>query len=215
MSEITHKDLATPVLTKLVNQLTDRTGLHKSIATQAANVTRDYLIGIAGKRHKTADRLGANPTGHLERAAQSVSSEANAEEAIIGVTSPGMSRALEDLTIKPKNRKYLTIPATAEAYGRRAGSFNDLRLAVFGKTLALVKAEQSSLADRKRSGFSVDKNNLRAPMKDAGKGVVYYWLVKSVFQKQDRTLLPSDDLYKAAAEEGAVSYLEMLIEAGE
>lgn len=211
-AEITN-DEATPVLTRLVNQLTDRTGLHQSIANAAENLTRDYLRGIAPSRHRTAERLGAQPTGHLERAAESVSSEHNAEEAVIGITSPGISRALADLTITPKNSKYLTIPATAEAYGRRARSFNDLRLAVFGRdTLALVKAEQSSLADRSRSGFDYEN---RAPMATAGRAPVYYWLVKSVELRQDRTLLPSDELYKAAAEEGAVRYLEMLIEAAE
>lgn len=204
------KDAATPMLAAVLEGLEDRTRLHRSIAPYAENTTRDYLIALAPKRHKTADRLGARPTGHLERAAESVTSSSDATQATVSVTSPGISRAFGILKIVPKNgSKYLTIPATAESYGRRARSFNDLRLAVFGggRYLALVKAEQSNVATRQRSGFDTE----RAGSTDKKKGKVYYWLKKSVTLPQDRTLLPSDALLAASAEEGAVSYLEMII----
>lgn len=206
------KDAASPGLAELVGLLTDKSGIHESIASQAENLTRDYLAAQVPLRHKTANRLGATPTGHLERAAQSVTSRADADGAIVGVTSPGISRAFKALEITPKNSKYLTIPATAEAYGRRARSFNDLRVQFFGKDkLALVKAEQSSLADRKQSGFKYEAASAGLGWKKHR--TVYYWLKKSVKQPQDRTLLPSDALYLAAAEEGAINYFSMLADA--
>lgn len=110
------------------------------------------------------------------------------DAAIVTVTSPGISRAFGDITIKPKSGKYLTIPATAEAYNRRARTFNDLRLAFFGRgRMALVKDDPQG-----------------------GRSEVYYWLKKSVTQKQDRTLLPPDDDFAAAAVQGIKAYLRLL-----
>lgn len=195
------------LLTRLSNALSDRTELHKSIASTSEILTVQHLTVLAGTRHATADRLGATPTGHLSQAAQSVVSSGTDEAATISVTSPGIQRAFGDVIIRPKSGKYLTIPATAEAYGRRARSFNDLRIAFFGGKLALVKAEQSSLADRSRSGFDYEN---RAPMQTAGRAPIYYWLKKMVTQKQDRSLLPSDQDYAAAALQGIKNFVRML-----
>lgn len=198
------------LLSRLRSDLTDRTVLHKSIGGFAELLTRDHLTTLAGTRHKTAQRLGAQPSGHLARAAESVASTATNDAATVSITSPGIRRAFGDITITPgAGKKYLTIPATAEAYNRRAGTFNDLRLAFFENgLLALVKAEQSSLSDRKRSGFETDKAQAGLGWKK--RGTVYYWLRKSVSQKQDRTLLPPDDDYTAAAVAGIKDYLRML-----
>lgn len=197
------------MLAKIDAGLIAREELHQDIATREESVVREYLQSLAQTRHKTADRLGAMPTGHLERAAESVSSDSDASGATVTVTSPGITRAFRDITITPgAGKKYLTIPATAEAYGKRAGAFSDLRLQFFGKGLmGLVKAEQSAIATRARSGFDTQRNSRRAPLLDAGRGDVYYWLKKSVKQKQDRTLLPSDATLQAAAEEGTLDWL--------
>jgi hypothetical protein len=40
---------------------------------------------------------------------------------------------------------------------------------------------------------------------------VYYWLKKSVTQKQDRTLLPSDAMLQSAAEEGTRDWLKAFV----
>jgi hypothetical protein len=185
---------AQKMLAKLDAKLINRAELHHDIAARAENTVRDWLISLAGTRHATANRLGATPSGHLERAAESVHSESDATAATVNVTSPGITRAFKDITITPGNgKKYLTIPATAEAYNKRAGTFNDLRLAFFkGGLLALVR-----------------------PNKDAPKGErppVYYWLKKSVTQKQDRTLLPSDKLLQSAAEEGTRDWLKSFLQ---
>lgn len=192
----------TRLLSRLRTQLTDKTELHKSIGTYAEILTRQHLTTLAGTRHATANRLGATPSGHLARAAESVTSKGTDDAAIISITSPGIGRAFEDKVIKPgPGKKYLPIPNVAEAYNRRPRTFNDLRLAFFGRgkdgerLLALVKAEQSSLSDRKESG---------------GRSEVYYWLKKSVTQKQDRTLLPPDDDYAAAAVQGIKAYVRLL-----
>ncbi|MFZ2279307.1 MAG: hypothetical protein WAW39_16055 [Prosthecobacter sp.] len=199
------------MLEQLEEGMINRADLHQDIATREENLVRDYLISLAQTRHATADDLGATPTGHLERAAESVTSRSDADAATVSITSPGMRRAFEDITIVPVNAKWLTIAATAEAYGKRAGAFNDLRLAFFkGGRLALVKADQSRLSDRKSSGYGIEGKAAKA---DATKQrpPVYYWLVKSVTQKQDRTLLPSDALLQTAAEEGVRDWLKSFL----
>lgn len=195
------------LMERLRSHLADRTELHKSVGSHAEILTAQHLSVLAGTRHATADRLGASPSGHLARAAESVTSEGTDAAALVSVTSPGIRRAFGDVTIKPKSGKYLTIPATAEAYNRRARSFNDLRIAIFGGKLALVQAEQSSLADRSRSGFSYEN---RAPMQSAGRAPIYYWLKDKVTQKQDRSLLPSDAEYSTAAVMGIKAYIRLL-----
>lgn len=194
--DVSGDDSVIKMMARLRTQLTDKTELHKSIGSYAEIPTRQHLTTLAGTRHATANRLGATPSDHLARAAKSVTSRGTDDAAFVSITSPGISRAFGDVTITAKSGKWLTIPAIAEAYNRRARTFNDLRVAFFGKgRMALVKAEQSSLADRKESG---------------GRSEVYYWLKKSVTQKQDRTLLPPDDDYASAAVQGIKAYLRML-----
>ena len=195
--DVSGDDQVIKMLARLRTKLTDKTALHKSIGTWAESATRDHLIQEAQARHKTANRLGARPSGHLEPHGDVVNSKlSNADAAIVSINIPGIRRAFGDLTITAKSGKWLTIPANAEAYNRRARTFNDLRVAFFGKgRMALVKAEQSSLSDRKESG---------------GRSEVYYWLKKSVTQKQDRALLPPDDDFATAAVQGIKAYIRML-----
>lgn len=210
--ELTIGGNAQRMLQQLREEVINREEIHQDIATREENLVRDYLSSLAQTRHATADALGATPTGHLERAAESVTSRSDADGATVSITSPGISRAFDDITITPgAGKKYLTIPATAEAYGKRAGAFNDLRLAFFKNgLLALVKTDQSRLSDRKSSGYGIESKAAKA---DSAKQrpPVYFWLKKSVFQKQDRTLLPSDALLQTAAEEGVRDWLKSFL----
>ncbi len=191
---LTATDEATPILRSLIAGLEDPTGLHAEIAAEAEALTRDYIRSIAPSRHKTAESLGAKPTGYLERAAEGVTSRGESDAAVValGGDVAGFARAFGDVTITPKKSKYLTIPAKAAAYGKRAGEIDDLDLIVFKNSAA----DSFAMAlGRRLEGGTVD---------------VYYWLRRKVFQEQDRSLLPSDDQYLAAAEMGAVAFLDSL-----
>jgi hypothetical protein len=176
-------------LVRLLGGLADRTRLNRFVANRGRDLTLEYLRRISATRHKTAQGLGATPTGHLNPE-RKVTGEGKAEAAEIAIRIPGIGRAFEDKTITPVRSKYLTLPAAAESYGKRAREFNDLRLAVFkgGALLALVRRE-------------------------AGETRVLYWLKTSVLQRQDRTLLPSDAAYMGAAEEGTKDFIRALIAA--
>lgn len=90
-------------------------------------------------------------------------------EAQTYVDVPGITRAYHDLTIKPKLRKWLTIPMHRAAYGKKATDINDLFVV------------------RKKDG------NAFLAKKD-GSGLAFmYVLAKKAFQKRNSGLMPHDD----------------------
>ena len=54
-------------------------------------------------RHRTASRLDAPPTGHLEKGAARVTSHATSDRATVRVPIAGIARAFRDLEIEPVN----------------------------------------------------------------------------------------------------------------
>jgi hypothetical protein len=182
-------DAVIPRLGQFVEQLRDRTGLHEAIGRRALHVTRDWLIEIAQTRHNSAQRLGAEPSGFWGRAAEQVHSEADQEAATVTVSGPGIGRAAHDVDIEPgEGKKFLTIPLCAEAYNQRA--YRVPGLFVFKGTMGGL--------------FLAAKN-------PDGSLNIWYALVASVHQQQDRSLLPSDTDYTLAAMEGAHDYVSYLL----
>lgn len=167
-------------LQRLRRGLEDRKQLHAAVAVSWRRNTAKYLRGL--NRHKTAQRLGAQPTNHYERASDSIEGFQDDQRAGIRMPrSTGLGRAFGDLHIRPgSGKKFLTIPAHRRTYGRRVGDFDAGFFAyrLHGRRhAALVFAKQG----------------------DPDFGAVAYWLRTSVTIKQDRTLLPSDDAFQGWA----------------
>lgn len=186
-------DTVRPALTALANGLGDRSGLHEAIGRECLALTRDHLLHIAQTRHATAERLGAAPSGHWGQAAEKTTMRSDADAATITINQPGIRRAAQDVTIVPTGgKKWLTIPLVAEAYNQRA-----YRL----QGLFFVKPKDGDHA-------------LLGRREGSGKAAAVTWLYllkQSVFQKQDRTLLPPDEAYGQAALVGAASYVDYLL----
>lgn len=185
-------DTVTPALKFLVEDLTDLTPLNKRIADAAEVVTREHILfRAAPTRHKTADRLGAQPTGYLTRRGNAIESASDAEGATItlGGAPEIFARVEGPVTITPVSSKYLTIPASPQAYGRRAREMQGLKPIRLGRSLALVEESDSG------SPIKGDKSGRRI--------VVHYWLKESVTLPQDRGLLPTEEQYIVAAEGAA------------
>lgn len=145
-------DTATPFLVRLHDSITgDKTVLHDYVSRRSAEAARRHVRTIAPARHWTADRLGAQRTGFLERAAGAIEPDADAQAAYLVIPrSFGLQRAFGPIVIVPtRGGTYLTIPATAEAYGRRAGEFANLVFKFLGRSRALV----SFAGVRRRSGL--------------------------------------------------------------
>lgn len=144
--------------------------LYSAAANAVAILVRGYLRHLGSWKHMSAERLGAQPTGILGRAAARTTSNATNERGEVVIPTPAVRRAFHDVEIRPKNWDFLTIPASREAYGKRAGVLASLGWQLFrpGKAKILM----GKLGD------------------DAPK--VLYYLKESVHQRQDRSLLPSD-----------------------
>lgn len=191
---------SSPALQRLYSGLKRRRGLHKLMGGRVQNCARDHLIRIAGQRHKQANKLGAQPSGFLGQAAEKVARpsavKASEDAAALQLSHPGMRRAFEDVVIEPnKPGGALTIPMHARAYNRRAYRIKGLFVMQTAKGAFLVK---NAFESRGRGQIK------------RGRLVFYYRLVKSVRQKQDRTLLPSDEEIKLAALRGADDYVALL-----
>lgn len=94
-----------------------RAALMAEVAVELEETLRDHLRRYAVTHHVTAYRLGVRPTGNLEDAR--FSHVSNADRASVEIHAMGIRRALGPVEIRPKNRRALTIPLAAIAYGRR------------------------------------------------------------------------------------------------
>ena len=107
--------------------------------------------------------------------------------------STGLGRAFGDVTIVPgTGRTYLTIPACAETYGKVVRDFP-----ADSFTFAIFKQRSPVLLWAEDGGTHK-------------KGDVAWWLRRQVTQKQDRTLLPSDEEYAEGARLVAMNYITSL-----
>jgi hypothetical protein len=169
----------------LARVLQDRSGMHARMAGDVTQFIQDYLLKTP--RHKTAQSLGATPTGFREKSAQALQATSDSTQAVTRIPRrTGLGRAFSDIVIAPgSGRKFLTIPAEARTYGK---SVRDFPEGTF--QFAILHAHRP---------FPV------LLFKDGGK--VGYWLRRSVLQKQDRSLLPSDDAIREVGRRAAVIYL--------
>lgn len=162
-----------------------RLQLFHAVADNVAELVRDHLFRIAPRHHISAHRLGATPTGHIEKGARATQFTASANGAEVIIPIPGLSRAFGPLTITPRNAAALTLPVSPHAYGKRVG---DLR--ANGWTIFRPKGHDilmGSLGD--------------------DEAVPLYVLKKRVQLKQDRSLLPSDAELGTTASKAMLDYI--------
>lgn len=182
-------------LQALRNAIARRGPMHARMAVRGQQFTQDYLRKL--KRHRSAARLGAAPSGHMERSAAAVEAQHDEKEARVTIPRrTGLGRAFGDVIIRPgSGRTYVTIPAHQTTYGR---SVRDFPEGTF--KFAVIKSWRIFLAQVFVAG--------------PYKGEVGYWLKREVRQKQDRTLLPSDEGYATVARRAAIEYLTSLDKGG-
>jgi hypothetical protein len=177
------RDGATPKLRALMDHIgsTLRTRLHRNMGRAIQNLCRKHLIGLAGSRHDSAQKIGGTPTGFLgyaaEACAQPAALSADAEAATLTIVHPSMARIEHDVTIRAGTQTpgihLLTIPIAPEAYGYRIYQGADPRFP---------------------GGFwfTSKKGNAIYGVRD-GKDIHPLYVGKEeVTLKQDRSLLPSD-----------------------
>ena len=171
--------------------------LFSAAANAVQILVRDHLSGEAMKRHASAFRLGATPTGILQQAARKTTFNATSDYGEVIIPSPAVARALGDVTITPNAAHDLTIPINKLSYGRRAKELRALGWKFFTPP----------------EGH--DKEDILFGYRGKGKNrevVPLYLLKKQVEQKQDRSLLPSDAEIGTAAARAMVNEIKRVAE---
>lgn len=152
--------------------------VNKIIGRAGQTFVRKHFYDLDAKR---PNRMGGDRTHFYGGAARSTTFAATADGAVISVNQTGVRQRILGGPILPTKSKYLTIPARAEAYGKRAREFNNLKVVRFGNVLALVEADATKLRKTKK-GFRAAG--------ETGGGVMY-WLVPKVAQKADPSVMPN------------------------
>lgn len=190
----------TPVLDRLIRRLSDagRAELAAAGAAEAARNTQKYLRGLAASRHATAGKLGAAPTQVIGRAAAGTV----AREDCVVVPHPLFKRAFGAVTIAPRTARALAIPMHRDAYGRGPRTMSGL--------FVWKRNRKAEGPDDKGAAFlarSVGKG------KNARLELMYLLHRGRILQRQDRSLLPSDEETAAAAMKGISTRLNSIIRA--
>lgn len=192
---VTVTNEASPALARLFAGLKNRRPLLRMMGQAVKTLVRAHLVVRSQTKRNP---FGAPSSGFWGQAAEAVGRTALATDdtsVTLALNHPGMARAFGDVDIRPRSGIYLTIPKIAEAYNRRAYRVKGL---FFFKS----KKGNAFLAEPTGGGSGV-KSGLR----------IWYSLVPRVFQKQDRSILPSDAELQSAALRGADDYVEGLIAA--
>jgi hypothetical protein len=186
-------DRVSTELRAIADGLQDKAPLHAQIAADAEAFVKARGAATAASEHKTATRLGATPTGHLEDAYRAIEGQSSATEALLLVPAAGrLAAAFGPVTIRPKKSKYLTIPVTKDSYGKRAGEFG-------GNLIFLrVGPKKQAVLARRQKDTRADK-----PLE------VLYILAKESRIPEDRNLIPFDALADEALD-STEEYLDSL-----
>lgn len=168
--------------------------VNTAVARGGQNFLKAHFYKLDSQR---ANQMGGKRTHFYGQAARSVTQEIVTDGVLFSINQVGIRQRLEGGTILPKGSnpktgkkiQYLTIPARAEAYGRRAGEFNNLSV-LWGKNGPVALVENYATKVRKT----------KKGLKSGGEtgGLVMYWLVPKVAQKKDPSVLPTNEELRAA-----------------
>lgn len=186
---VVQTEVRTPALNRLMAKLSAsaRQEMMAGVAESLAQMVQVHLIDYAATHHATAARLGAMPTGHLERASESVQPSHTDNSALVTVASPGIGRAARDLAIRPKGPWPLTIPIHALAYGKRA---KELRKELGAPLFRPVAKGGNRAQGPFRSFLAARVNGVFTPL---------YALKTTVTVPHDPTLMPERAAVEAEA----------------
>ena len=187
--EITDK--ATSVLENFKEELESESVRHAA-AGSAKRVFQAHFQALEASRPNQHNW----PRQHFyASAARSVKDTVDEDGITIAIHKNGIAQRYFGGDIKPVNGKALAIPACAEAYGKRARAFNFLEL-VWPKGESV-----GMLVERQRTTFKIRKDRRKGKegqtiLKEDKKlgGKIFFWLVSSVHQYADPSVLPDNAL---------------------
>ena len=188
-------DGATPMLNEILSQMSPAR-INPRLAAAGARLVQAHLA----EKESEGNKNGWPSQHFFGNAARSVSFYGDAAGATVTISQTGFALQYFGGTVRPgksiseftgQPTKYLTIPARAEAYGKRAGEFGNLKV-LFGRNGAYALAADEGGATKKVRQGREDTRSER-PVKGLEQGTILYWLVKSATIPADRSVLPSDE----------------------
>lgn len=159
--------------------------LRPVVGRAASNVYRTHLFALDRER---PNAMGGQRTHFYAQAARGTQFTHDADGVTISIVNIGIRQRFYGGVIRPKNSKWLTIPANPAAHGKRAREF-DLEVIYDGEGRPIALATKSTRAvqiTQNARGNTVRKSIGRH-------GVIMYWLKKSVTQAPDPTVLAPID----------------------
>lgn len=187
------RDQVTPILQALTPAL--RRQIAPAIGAAVVTLFQAHFAQLPDNRNNWPS------TGFWAQCARATNYDVLAGQVDINVDKQGFRQQLQGGKIEAKDGGWLTIPARAEAYGKRAREFSNLE-AVFFKTshgffAALVESgsQDVSFGRKKKDG-----TRTVTPGAERGGGVMF-WLKKSVTTKPHPDILPTEQEITAAATE--------------
>ena len=158
-----------------------------SVAGRAVmNHVQRHIRAYMRTKHGSAHALGARPTGHYEKGAAAITMSADPSGAEVRIPIPGISRAWNDITIRPgPGKDFLTLPKAAIAYGRKVAEVRALGWKVFRPAASGAKMTQKS--PRRFTEYQ----HIYLGYRDDDPPTLLYVLVDGVVQRRDPSLLPS------------------------
>jgi hypothetical protein len=196
-------DTASPALQRL-GEGVRRPAIRRVMGRGIVRALREHFRSLDSTK---ANRMGGKRTHFWSQVRKSVHQPEliGGDGVKVAITHVGIAQRYFGGVIVPDRKKWLAVPARAEAHGRRPLSFHDLHFVLFRRDLAaLVQNYQTqfSYGRRRKDGTRKLKTE------DAGGGV-FYWLVKRVVQRPDPTVLPPRERLIAAAVTAAEEYIEI------
>jgi hypothetical protein len=149
------------------------------------------VIALDSQHHQSAQSLGAQPTGFYVEAQQNTQpARIQSDGVSVSIDQEGLAQRYFGGDISARPGSFLTIPARGEAYGHRAREFPFLKLIKFPSGLyALIDSAE-----------------------EQHEGSVWYWLVRSVHQQADPSILPTDEQIIGAAIAAGSEYVDQVWE---
>jgi len=205
------RDRATPVINQLDSKLIDDAGKH-TVGTSVMRQILDHLTTLDSER---PNALGGRRTHFYAQAGKSTHYEITDTGAVVSIDHIGIAQRYFGGKIEREDGGPLTIPARAEAHGRRAREFNNLVM-LWGRNGPYALAERESMDLRLRRSTKKIKGGGKAVYKyfahgEERGGGIFYWLVKSVTQQPDPTVLPEMSAMEENAFSAVTNYINNIL----
>jgi len=197
--------ISTPLIR--AGQYARKPEMRKVMGRGVANDLRQHFSKLDQER---PNEMGGRRTHFWGQARRSVQNPVllDADTVSVSINQVGVAQRYYGGDIYAQPGKALSLPARAEAYGKRPGEFTDLHIEVFKEhdLAALVQNDQTSLSIRKKKGGG--RTVKRGEEQGGG---VFFWLVKRVTQDGDPSVLPTDAELRLAAYNAGLDYFALLV----